>query len=73
MAVSETASATFDVSPVPNHKMMMGASAIFGTELMAAMKGSVSRATNTEYQSPSPSTEPITVPKAKPRRASNTV
>ena len=37
--VSEIASATFDSKPVPNHRMMIGASAIFGTELMAATFG----------------------------------
>src|SRR5690349_9818453 len=62
--VSEMASATLDSSPVPNHRMMMGASAILGTELIAAMNGSTSRATNAEYHRPRPITDPMTVPNA---------
>src|ERR1700733_14272255 len=73
MAVSDTDSATFDTSPVPNHSTTIGASAIFGTLLMATMKGSTSRATNTEYHSASPSKEPKMVPMTKPKMASNRV
>src|ERR1700760_2631611 len=73
IAVSETDSATLDTSPVPNHSTTIGASAIFGTLLMATMKGSTRRATNTEYQSARPNSEPTMVPMTKPRIASNSV
>src|SRR3984893_7159860 len=73
MAVSDTDKATFDTSPVPNQSTTIGASAIFGTLLMATMNGSTSRATNTEYHSASPSNEPKMVPMTKPRMASNSV
>src|SRR5580692_3710042 len=73
MAVSDTDNATFDTKPVPNQSTTIGASAIFGTLLMATMKGSTRRATNTEYQSASPSKEPKMVPMTKPRIASNSV
>src|ERR1700722_15020811 len=73
MAVSDTDNATLDTSPVPNQSTTIGASAIFGTLLMATMKGSTSRATNTEYQSASPSNDPKMVPITKPRIASNSV
>src|SRR5580704_5051388 len=73
MAVSDTDRATFETSPVPNQSTTMGASAIFGTLLMATMKGSTSRATNTEYQSARPSNDPKMVPMTKPRMASNSV
>src|ERR1022692_4018461 len=73
MAVSDTDSATLETSPVPNHSTTIGASAIFGTLLMATMKGSTSRATNTEYHSASPSSDPKMVPMTKPRIASNSV
>src|SRR5271163_600378 len=73
MAVSDTDNATLDTRPVPNHSTTIGASAIFGTLLMATMKGSTSRATNTEYQSASPSRDPKMVPMTKPRMASNNV
>ena len=62
MAVSDTESATLETNPVPNHNTTIGASAIFGTLLMATMKGSTSRATNTEYQSASPISDPTMVP-----------
>ena len=58
---------------MPNQSTTIGASAIFGTLLMATMKGSTSRATNTEYQSASPSSDPKMVPMTKPRIASNRV
>ena len=58
---------------MPNHSTTIGASAIFGTLLMATIKGSTRRATNTEYQSASPSREPTMVPMTKPRIASNSV
>ena len=58
---------------MPNHSTTIGASAIFGTLLMATMKGSTRRATNTEYQSASPSSDPTMVPMTKPRMASNSV
>src|ERR1700692_1044840 len=48
MAVSDTDRATFETSPVPNQSTTMGASAIFGTLLMATMKGSTSRATHAD-------------------------
>src|ERR1700694_2315503 len=73
MAVSDTDSATLETSPVPNHNTTIGASAIFGTLLMATMKGSTSRATNTEYHNARPSSEPMIVPMIKPRMASNSV
>src|ERR1700751_3061080 len=73
MAVSDTESATLEISPVPNQSTTIGASAIFGTLLMATMNGSTRRATNTEYQSASPSSEPAMVPMTKPRMASNSV
>src|SRR6202043_2557961 len=73
MAVSDTESATLETSPVPNHSTTIGASAIFGTLLMATIKGSTSRATNTEYQSASSSSDPTMVPMTKPRMASNSV
>src|SRR6202035_507858 len=73
MAVSDTDNATLDTSPVPNESTTIGASAIFGTLLMATMKGSTSRATNTEYHSASPSSDPTMVPMTKPRMASNSV
>src|SRR5712671_615769 len=73
MAVSDTDNATLDTSPVPNHSTTIGASAIFGTLLMATMKGSTSRATNTEYQSARPSSDPKMVPMTKPKMASNKV
>src|SRR5271165_1565953 len=73
MAVSDTESATLEIKPVPNQSTTIGASAIFGTLLMATMKGSTRRATNTEYQSASPSSEPTMVPMTKPRMASNKV
>src|SRR4030088_110992 len=73
MAVSDTDNATLETSPVPNHRTTIGASAIFGTLLMATMKGSTSRATNTEYQSASPSNDPKMVPMINPRMASNNV
>src|ERR1700732_4838988 len=73
MAVSDTDKATLETSPVPNHSTTIGASAIFGTLLMATMNGSTSRATNTEYQSASPSREPKMVPMINPRMASNSV
>ena len=58
---------------MPNHSTTIGASAIFGTLLMATMNGSTSRATNTEYHSASPSSDPKMVPMTKPRMASNSV
>src|SRR6202043_4256709 len=73
MAVSDTDNATLETSPVPNHSTTIGASAIFGTLLMATMKGATSRATNTEYHSASPSSDPKMVPMTKPRIASNNV
>src|SRR5437588_155020 len=73
MAVSDTESATLDTSPVPNHNTTIGASAIFGTLLMATINGSTSRATNAEYQSARPSSDPTMVPITKPRMASNSV
>src|ERR1700694_5442922 len=73
IAVSDTDNATFDTSPVPNQSTTIGASAILGTLLMATMKGSTSCATNTEYQSVSPSKEPKMVPMMNPRIASNKV
>src|ERR1700722_10562456 len=73
MAVSDTERATLDTRPVPNHSTTIGASAIFGTLLMATIKGSTSRATNTEYHSASPSNDPKMVPITKPRMASNSV
>ena len=71
--MSDTDSATLETSPVPNHNTTIGASAIFGTLLMATMKGSTSRATNTEYHSASPISDPTMVPITKPRIASNSV
>src|SRR5205814_7870304 len=44
-----------------------------GTLLMATMKGSTSRATNTEYHSASPISDPTMVPITKPSIASNSV
>src|ERR1700733_16090875 len=73
MAVSETENATLETRPVPNHRITIGASAILGTLLMATMKGSTSRATNTEYHSARPSSDPKMVPITKPRMASNSV
>src|SRR5450432_641146 len=73
MAVSDTDSATLETSPVPNQSTTIGASAIFGTLLMATMKGSTKRATNTEYHSANPSSDPKMVPMTKPRMASNRV
>src|ERR1700716_4133518 len=73
MAVSDTDNATLETSPVPNHRTTIGASAIFGTLLMATMKGSTSRATNTEYHSANPRKDPKMVPMTKPRMASNRV
>src|ERR1700722_13502599 len=73
MAVSDTDRATLETSPVPNQSTTIGASAIFGTLLIATMKGSTRRATNTEYQSASPSKEPKMVPMTKPKMASNSV
>src|SRR6202012_6204068 len=73
MAVSDTDSITLETRPVPNHSATIGASAIFGTLLMATMNGSTSRATNTEYHSASPSSDPKMVPMMKPRMASNSV
>src|SRR5258707_326649 len=60
-------------SRVPNQRITIGASAIFGTLLMATMKGSTSRATNTEYHSAKPNSDPKMVPMKKPRIASNRV
>ena len=54
---SMIASAIFDTMPVPNQRMTIGAKAIFGTLLIATMNGSITRATNGEYQSASPQTE----------------
>src|SRR5271155_191886 len=73
MAVSDTDKATLETRPVPNHSTTIGASAILGTLLMATMNGSTSRATNTEYHSASPSSDPKMVPMTKPRMASNRV
>src|ERR1700710_2549521 len=73
MAVSDTDKATLETRPVPNHSTTIGASAIFGTELMATMNGSTSLATNTEYHSAKPSRDPKMVPMMKPRMASNSV
>src|ERR1700688_471383 len=73
MAVSDTDNATLDTSPVPNQSTTIGARAILGTLLMATMKGSTSRATNTEYHSASPSNDANMVPMTKPRIASNNV
>src|SRR5258706_14759772 len=73
MAVSEIASATFEVRPVPNQRMMIGAKAIFGTLLKATTIGSTVRAMKGEYQSDHPSREPTTGPITKPRGASKTV
>src|SRR5580693_10565035 len=73
MAVNDTDNATFDTKPVPNQSTTIGASAIFGTLLMATMNGSTSRATNTEYHSASPTSDPRMVPMTKPRMASNSV
>src|SRR5260370_39934141 len=73
MAVSDTDKATLEMSPVPNHSTTIGASAIFGTLLMATMKGSTSRATNTEYHSAKPNSDPKMVPMTKPSIASNSV
>src|ERR1700744_5614353 len=73
MAVSDTDSAPLETRPVPNHRITIGASAIFGTLLMATMNGSTSRATNTEYHSASPNSDPKMVPMTKPRMASNSV
>ena len=52
---------------------MIGASAIFGTLLIATMNGSTTRATKIEYQSANPAIDPAMVPMTKPRLASNTV
>src|SRR5450631_2340199 len=73
MAVSDTDSATLETSPVPNQSTTIGASAIFGTLLMATMNGSTRRATNTEYHSASPTSDPKMVPMTKPKMASNRV
>src|ERR1700761_6992790 len=73
MAVSDTDSITLETSPVPNHSTTIGASAIFGTLLMATMNGSTKRATKIEYHSARPSREPKMVPITKPRMASNSV
>src|ERR1700735_2937947 len=73
MAVSDTDKATLETRPVPNQSTTIGANAIFGTLLMATIKGSTSRATNTEYHSASPSSDPKMVPMMKPRIASNSV
>src|ERR1700716_3297549 len=73
MAVSDTDSATLETRPMPNHRITIGASAIFGTLLIATMKGSTSRATKTEYQSAIPSSDSHTVPMTQPKMASNSV
>src|SRR6201996_7459114 len=73
MAVSDTDSITFETRPVPNHSTTIGASAIFGTLLIATINGWTSRATNTEYHSARPSSDPKMVPITKPRMASNSV
>ncbi|KAG1529358.1 hypothetical protein G6F50_018056 [Rhizopus delemar] len=44
MDVSDTDRATFEMTPVPNHRMTSGAKAILGTLLIATRKGSTTRA-----------------------------
>ncbi|MNW01281.1 hypothetical protein D3C71_1968980 [compost metagenome] len=44
MEVSEIDSATFEMRPVPNHRITSGANAILGTLLIATRKGSTTLA-----------------------------
>src|SRR5260221_1531399 len=65
--------ATFEIKPVPNQMMMIGASAMMGIEPSATTKGSTTRDTNREYQSERPINVPTKLPTKKPSKVSSPV
>src|SRR5258708_10752164 len=65
--------ATFEINPVPNQMMMIGASAMIGIEPNAITNGSTTRVTNLEYQSESPMTVPTTISTNMPSKGSESV
>jgi hypothetical protein len=57
----------FDMSPIPNARMMIGASAIRGTEFTAVMKGWKIALRRSDRPRMSPTTNPLATPVTKPK------